>query len=111
LAPLDRRVSKQDQAQRRRQRQRHHHRRADRECVGEDQGLEEGSCEALEEEDRSHSGEDDQCRVDDRPANLERRVEDDSGGRPAGALRALLPQTANDVLDPDDRVVDDDADR
>ena len=51
----------------------------------------------------------DQRRVDDRAAHLERGLEDDRAVDSGAALAAMLAQAAHDVLDVDDRVVDDDA--
>ena len=107
--PLDRRPVQQDQAQRRRDGQGHHHGRQQRERIGERQRLEEGAGQPAHEEDRHHRQHDDQRRVDDRAADLERGFEDDGRGRFAAALLAVLAQAPDDVLDVDDGVVDDGA--
>jgi hypothetical protein len=59
-----------------------------------------------EEDEPDHEG-----RVDDRATHLERGVEHDAERRARRRREAVLPQAAVDVLDVDDRVVDDLADR
>ena len=105
--PLDRRPVQEDQAQRRGDGQGDHHGRQQRQRVGERQGHEEGAREPAHEQDRRHGQHDDQGRVEDDAADLERGLEDDGRGGLAAALLAVLAQAPDDVLDVDDGVVDD----
>ncbi len=111
VATVERRPAEEDQAQRGRDRERDDERREHREAVREDERPEERAGQALEEEDGQERGDDDQRRVDDRAPNLERGLEDDPRLRLRAVLCSVLAQASPDVLDVDDRVVDDHPER
>ena len=80
---------------------------------GEAERAEQPAFQPRQEEDRHEDQNDDQGGDEDRAQHFLRRRGDDFGRRPAIALRQtpLLLQPAEDVLDRDDRVVDQQADR
>jgi hypothetical protein len=100
-----------DQAQRRRDRQSDEQRREHGQAIGEHERPEERARQAVQKVDGDQGRDDDQRRVDDRAPHLQRRFEDDARLRSPRGCRAVLAQAAPDVLDVDDRVVDDDAER
>ncbi|HMM35750.1 MAG TPA: hypothetical protein PKA62_13565, partial [Thermoanaerobaculia bacterium] len=85
----------------------------DRDEIGEAERGEEPPLDAGEEEERDEDEHDDERREDDRAADLRRRRVDDLPGRLPllGGPGAVLAQAPEDVLDVDDRVVDEAADR
>jgi hypothetical protein len=96
-----------DQAHRRRHGKGDDHRDQQRQTVGEREWLEERAGQPIQHEDRQHGRDLDQGGVDDRAPHLHGGFEDDPGRRPGPPLRAMFTQAPNDVLDVDDRVVDD----
>jgi hypothetical protein len=77
--------------------------------VQEPQRPEERAGQTLEQEDRDGARQDDQRGVHDRRAHFERGLDDDRVGRLRAALEATLSEAPQDVLDVDDRVVNDHA--
>jgi hypothetical protein len=110
-AALDLHLRQQHQAHHGRDGQRDHHRREHRQTVRDRERPEERRGHpAHEQHGDQHHGVD-QRRVDDGLSHLERGLENDPADRLADhALAAVLPQPSHDVLDVDDRVIDDDAD-
>ena len=103
----------QQERQHRRDGQRHHERGRERRDEGEAERAEQPTLQTGQEEDRHEDQDDDQGGNEDRAQHLLRRRGDDFGRRTAIAPRQapLLLQPPEDVLDRDDRVVDQQADR
>ncbi len=82
-------------------------------AISQGQRLEQPPLDARQAEQRQEDQQDDQGGEDDRALHLDRRVADDLDGRGAFALclQLLKPQAPDDVLDHDDGVVDQHAQR
>ena len=111
FTPFESRVAQQDQAERRRHRHRHDERGRNREHIGCNQRLEEGSGQALHEQDGHDRGDHDEGRVDDRRPHLERSVQNDARRASRIARAPRKTQSPHDVLDVEDRIVDDNPQR
>ena len=103
--------AEQDHRQGRGQDQRDHQRDQHGQRVGERQRTEERAGQALEEEHRQEGQRLDERRVHDRAPDLERRLQDDRRLRLLAPLRGGQAESSHDVLDVDDGVVDDGAER
>jgi hypothetical protein len=114
VSALDRSCARQKRIrQRRRDDDGHSQRGQQRHDVRERERRQQPAFDAGQTEDRQEDQHDDDRREDDRSADLERRFADDlgSGQLLAGRLALVLAQTPHHVLDVDDRVIDERADR
>ena len=109
----ERSVRQEQQAERGRDGEGHEQRAREGSQIGEAQGPQEPPLEPAHHQERKEDEGDDEGREQHGPPDLGRRAEHDvEGGAPPGlGLAVLLPQPAEHVLDPDDRVVDERADR
>jgi hypothetical protein len=104
-------LRQQQERQSRRHGERHAQRRDDREHIGQRQRPEKGPGQSFEHEHRDEDDHDDQAAVEDRAPHLHRGVEDDADRRPRVVRLPVQAQPPHDVLDVDDGVVHDLAER
>ncbi len=104
-------LRQEDKRQRGRHRQRDDERSQHREDVGDPERGEEAPGHPRQRDDRQEHQDHREGRIDDRAADFEGGFEDDNCGGSRVRAALVLAQTPGDVLDADNRVVDDLAER